>query len=275
MRFTSIVFFLCLFSSFPAFAKNTKVFWNKAAKTVGVNGHTETWNYQTDRLNKNGTSEAFLFIPDHASPDNIAVVVWFHGCGGYSDRTFDVRLAKQLKILDDRNLSYALVVPELHWSKNTSTTCGRQGRSFKKAGQLISFVNDSISRINSNFVNLGMKKAVNPRVIFVGHSAGGSVIKAASISGDLCKINPTDVVWSDSTYGRWFDSAWSHCLSRGNFKVTVLIRKWTTTWKNFRRFTKGKLRRDFLKTKFYTGKVYHKTIGDNALEFSEVFPPGC
>ena len=166
-------------------------------------------------------------------------------------------------------------MPELHWSKNTKTRCSRQGRSFRKPGELIGFVNDSTRRINDEFKRRGKAQAINPELIFIGHSAGGSVIKAASVSGDLCKLKPTAVVWSDSTYGHWFKKAWRHCLSRGDFKVVVLVRKWTATWRSFKRSLPSFSNIDFLDVKVYTGKIYHKTIGDNAIEFSKVFPEGC
>ena len=134
---------------------------------------------------------------------------------------------------------------------------------------------ESLGKINKALELSGKEKVHNPRIVLIGHSAGGSVIKAASVSGDLCKIAPSDVVWSDSTYGYWFDSAWKNCLSSGKSNVIVLIRKWTKTWDNFRRFIRNKKPYDFLKIKIYTGKVYHRTIGDNAIQFSEIFPEGC
>ncbi len=254
---------------------NTKELWAKELAAFGISGQTKTWNYQKDRLNISKSSEALVFLPDHARSDDITVVFWFHGCGGYSDRTFDVRLAKQLDRLKRQNHSYALVVPELLWSKNTSTKCGRQSRSFRKSGSLISFVEDSISKINSILKSSGREIMKNPRMVFLGHSAGGSVFKAAAISGDLCKINPGTVVWSDSTYGNWFNVAWERCLHRGKSKTIVLVRKWTKTWKRFRRFFKKIKDRDSIEVKYYGGKIYHKTIGDNAIEFSEIFPDGC
>ena len=116
---------------------------------------------------------------------------------------------------------------------------------------------------------------MNPRLVFIGHSAGGSVFKAAALSGDLCKVNPDMVVWSDSTYGNWFNVAWSRCLHKGGSNVVVLIRKWTKTWKSFRSFSKKSNPSIFLDVKYYGGKIYHKTIGDNAIQFAEVFPEGC
>ena len=272
-----IVSFLAFFSlgSSDSFSRSTETIWNKETKALKLNGKTQTWNYRTDRLNVNKRSESLLFLPDHSVSDYMTIVFWFHGCNGYSDRTFDTRLALQLKKLHDSNRSYALVVPELLWSKNTKTTCSRQGRSFRKPGELVAFVDDSIKRINGLLLSSGREILVEPRIVFVGHSAGGSVFKASALSGDLCKINPAVVVWSDSTYGRWFDIAWKNCLKRGNTDVVVLIRKWTKTWKSFGKFLKGKKLPEFLDVRYYGGKIYHSTIGDNALEFADVFPEGC
>lgn len=273
---TVLIVLFCLFFLSPnATGENTKAIWEIAINTVNISGYSESWTYRNDKLNKKGKAEAFLFLPAHSRPDDITIIVWFHGCNGYSDRTFDIRLAQQLKKLASQNHSYALVVPELHWSKNTKTTCSRQGKSFRKPGELIGFIDDSLVRINAELRRQGKEKAVNPEIVFIGHSAGGSVIKAASVSGDLCKIKPAAVVWSDSTYGSWFKSAWRHCLSRGDTKVVVLVRKWTATWKSFRRSISNTSSYPFLKVKTYTGKIYHKTIGDNAIEFSGIFAEGC
>ena len=238
-------------------------------------GQTIKWDYQSDKLNRNRKSEATLFLSDNARPDDLTVVFWFHGCNGYSERTFKTRLDRQFARLRQMNHSYAVVIPELYWSKNTTTRCGRQSKSFRKKNDLVNFVNSSLSKINYLLSKKGKLLIESPRIVFVGHSAGGSVFKATAISGDLCKINPDYVVWSDSTYGNWFNSAWSNCLSKGNSRVVVLIRKWTATWKSFKKFAVRKSPPEFLEIKYYRGKIYHSTIGDNALEFAEVFPEGC
>ena len=248
---------------------------NANATDFEIPGKSYKQSYQTDKLNRNKKSQVTIFLPDSATPDATTVIFWFHGCNGYSKRTFQTRLERQLARLDLLGHSYALVVPELYWSKNTKTRCGRQSRSFSKPGALVKFVDDSIDKINNLFVSAGKERMQNPKVAFFGHSAGGSVFKASAVSGDLCKIKPDYVVWSDSTYGNWFNTAWSNCLNRGHSDVIVLIRKWTAIWKNFKRFPMRLKPPEFLKIKYYHGKIYHKTIGDNALEYSEIFPEGC
>jgi len=275
--FSFLVFVCCLLQASVSTAdhKTTKAMWESKIHQLNIYGSTGVWQYQKDGLNKAGSSEALFFLSSSSKSDDLTVIFWFHGCGGYSERTFNTRLAPQLKKLEDQNRSYAIVVPELFWSKNTTLACTRQGRSFRKPGTLISFVDNSLVKINLALNDSGKEKSVNPRLVFIGHSAGGSVIKAASVSGDLCKIRPAEVVWSDSTYGRWFSTAWSHCLSKGHSNTVVLVRKWTKTWKNFRRFIINQPLKEFIKVRSYGGKIYHKTIGDNAIEFSEVFPDGC
>ena len=73
----------------------------------------------------------------------------------------------------------------------------------------------------------------------VGHSAGGSTIQRLGHTGDLCKISPSMVVWSDSSYGTWLDQAWRGCLSKNShIRVKVLVAKWDSPYKNATRFMK-------------------------------------
>ena len=46
----------------------------------------------------------------------------------------------------------------------------------------------------------------------VGHSAGGSTLASVGASGDLCLIEPSRIIWSDSSYGWWLEKATSGCL---------------------------------------------------------------
>ena len=266
-----------MFAALLALSMQTKTLASDTANKseFKIPGETYKQSYQVDKLNRNKKSEVTIFLPDSAMPDATTVIFWFHGCNGYSKGTFQRRLDRQLARLDSLGHSYALVIPELYWSKNTKTRCGRQARSFRKPGALVNFVDNSISIINKLFVSVGKERMQNPQIAFFGHSAGGSVFKASALSGDLCKIKPDYVVWSDSTYGNWFNSAWNNCLNQGHSDVIVLIRKWTATWKNFKRFPLRLKPPEFLKIKYYHGKIYHKTIGDNALEYSEIFPEGC
>lgn len=277
-RKLSLVLVLVLFLSGTAHAKNfdTKAFWKQEANLIGLLGNVDVWNYSKDRLNSKKQSEAIMFLPSHTMPDYTTIIFWFHGCNGYSKRTFKTRLIPQLKKLQDRNESYAIVVPELAWSQNTTTRCSRLATSFRKPGKLVSFVDNSIDRINSVFQRAGKEIMVGPRIVFVGHSGGGSVFKASAISGDLCRIKPDMVVWSDSTYGRWFTVAWNKCLSSGETDTVVLVRKWTKTWRSFNRFLKGRSKlSEFLDVRYFRGKFYHSVIGDNALDLADVFQEGC
>ena len=275
MLFNALTAILLLFATSVEMPKSSAAKFKNKLEISGIQGYFETWNYQKDKLNKKTQSESLLFISSNSIPDYTTVIFWFHGCGGYSKRTFNTRLLSQIQKLEAKNHSYALIVPEMLWSKNTKTPCGRQSRNFRKRGSLVEFVDDSIKRIERGFLLMGKQKPRSPRVVFIGHSAGGSVFKAAAKSGDLCDIKPDVVVWSDSTYGNWFKSAWKNCLNQGESNVVVLIRKWTATWKSFKKFKMPEKKPAWLEVKYYKGKIFHSTIGDNAIEYSEIFEDGC
>ena len=106
----------------------------------------------------------------------------------------------------------------------------------------------------------------------VGHSAGGSTIKRLGITGDLCKLNPSMIVWSDSSYGKWLDHAWRGCLQdRPDILTKVFVKKWDSPWKNAIRFL-GQFQgpRKNLELHVKNKGWSHKLIGDNIVKLSDL-----
>ena len=248
--------------------------WSAALKNLSVKGTTSIWPYRKDGKHKNGFRDSIIFLPDSAHPEDLHLIVWFHGCGGFSSRTFKARILPQLKAVESKGYSAAIAIPEMPWSTNTKTRCGRQGRIFNRPSEFSSYLADVKVRLNKMLSKKYGPVKVNPKLVIFGHSAGGSTISSISKSGDLCREKPEFVVWSDSTYGRWFDSAWKSCLSSG-VSTVVLLRKWNKPHEQFKRYFKNKKVPEFLNVQLYTGKITHTAIGDHALEFSGIFPEGC
>ena len=105
----------------------------------------------------------------------------------------------------------------------------------------------------------------------VGHSAGGSTIKRLGITGDLCKLNPSMVVWSDSSYGLWLQNAWDGCLGESNILVKVFVQKWLSPWKRTTAFL-GQFQDMPDNLKFYVKNKgwSHKLIGNNVVRLSDL-----
>ena len=117
--------------------------WKKALDYASF-GST-SWIYKQhsrDRLHVSGKRDVILMVPDTADPKNITLVVWFHGLGGFKDKTFRKRLMPQLNYIVEGGNSAALAIPEMPWSANTQTPKGRQGKVWQKPGDLHKFVSE-------------------------------------------------------------------------------------------------------------------------------------
>ena len=92
------------------------------------------------------------------------------------------------------------------------------------------------------------------------------------MTGDLCKINPSMVVWSDSSYGRWLDRAWDGCLSKSTGTVTkVFVQRWLRPWKSATRLMKRYDTPPNNLELHVKGKGWsHKLIGDNIVSLSHL-----
>ena len=215
--------------------------------------------------------DAIVWIPGTTDlSKDLIVVYWFHGHWGYvPQRTFENRTLKQfVPLVGKHNL--VVVIPEMPWSVHTNTPTKRNSLLWQQPGSFLKF--DKQVRTILVEHNLGNQLgAIDYKI--VGHSAGGSTIKRLGLTGDLCELNPSDVVWSDSSYGRWLDAAWFGCLGlHPNIQVTVLVVKWDRPWKSATRFLSGlkpKPKNLVLKT-LQRPKWNHKLIGDNSVKLSNL-----
>lgn len=292
--------FLCLVTSFfiwlpsqTAYAEadvyvgagvynTTAMRWGKAAGGATFDSISWIWNLGVDdRNHKNKRRDTLLVVPNTAIPEDITLVVWFHGCNGFSQKTFSNRIIPQMEELVTRENSFALAIPEMPWSTNTTTKCGRQGRVWNKSGSLEKYIDDLKLHLNTWAILKHGTPLGNVRLIFVGHSAGGSAIMAASREGGLCSLQPEAVIWSDASYGYWLDSTMKSCVRNLDTQMHVLVRKWDKPHKSAERVMKSlrrlstpsmpDVRYQVLDRKQWT----HGRIGNSVFMLTDVFPPGC
>ena len=253
--------------------------WSRAISSSGLESTSYIFPWKVDRLHSNGHADTILMIPDSAVPDQITLVIWFHGLYGFSERTFKDRILPQIKTLsseDGHSLAIALV--EMPWSINTRTPSKRQGKIFRKPGHLLGLVDELMDRLSAHFYGRDEGRLMSaPRIAVVGHSAGGSALMSASESGDLCEIGPTHVVWSDASYGPWLKRAWSGCLGKAKgVKTEVIVRKGDTPWKRALQHIRRMGEPDNFHLRVQSRKKWtHRRIGDSVLWLSKIFGPGC
>lgn len=232
-----------------------------------------------DPLHSHKHRDVIVWIPDTTdlSRDFISII-WFHGHWGYvPKRTFENRTLKQLVPMTSKN--FVLILPEMPWSVHTKTPTKRNSQLWKKPGDFLKFVQQVENLLlkhrnrGSKFAQTSRKKLGKIDYRIVGHSAGGSTIKRLGITGDLCKINPSLVVWSDSSYGLWLRRAWDGCLgNHRNTLVKVFVSKGDSPWKRATQFVgdfQGPIENFELHVK-RKPRWTHKLIGDNIVELSNL-----
>jgi len=225
-----------------------------------------------DELHRVGHRDVIVWIPETTDvTQDFILVFWFHGHYGYvPHRTFQDRTLKQFVPLA-RSKNFVVVIPEMPWSIHAKTPTKRNSLVWTKPGDFLKFVTQ-VKGILSEHMNdthptgttLG---TIDYRV--VGHSAGGSTIKRLGMTGDLCKISPSMVVWSDSSYGTWFDLAWKGCLKDNNIPTKVFVKKWGAPYRSIMRFVNdngGVPKKAGLNIMLHPWT--HKSIGDNIVKLS-------
>ena len=238
-----------------------------------------------DRLHRSGHRDVIVWIPGTTDlTRDFIVILWFHGHWGYvPHRTFQDRTLKQfVPYAQPGNLStnFVVVIPEMPWSVHTRTPTKRNSMLWMKPGDFMKFTMQIERILLRHMINTLLEGAkdlswvrplgkIDYRV--VGHSAGGSAIKRIAITGDLCRINPSMIVWSDSSYGRWLDDAWNGCLGSAKIPTEVFVRKFGPPWRSATRFI-GEFQGQppFLHLHIKTGKWSHKTIGNNIVTLSGI-----
>ena len=277
----------------PALAQTHTVVWDSSAhqktveewsrsvdKTSDINSTTYIKKKLggQDKLHRKGHRDVIVWIPDSTNlTQDFIVVMWFHGHYGYvPKRTFEDRTLEQLVPLT-RTKNFVLVIPEMPWSVHTRTPTKRNSLLWKKPGDFLKFVNQvenvllTHTKIGVRDVSASKKGLGKIDYRIVGHSAGGSTIKRLGITGDLCKLNPSMVVWSDSSYGPWLQTAWDGCLrDHKEILVKVFVAKGDAPWRRATQFM-GQFQDPPENLELHIMKKprwSHKLIGDNVVKLS-------
>jgi len=298
MKTTSLLFLFLLCTADLAFGQpqHTVHFDNRVYKptisrwidALGKYSKISSTTYITkkmggeDSFHRSGHRDLIVWIPKSTDlSHDFKVILWFHGHRGYiRHRTFQDRILKQFSPQALLGKQFVVVLPEMPWSINTKTPTKRNGKLWQKPGDFIDFVfqvESILIRHKDNSLLEGVKDTllvtqlgkIDYRV--VGHSAGGSTIATIAATGDLCKISPTMVVWSDSSYSDWLRKAWDGCLGDANVPTEVFVRKWGSPYhraSEFLRQFQGQptFLHLHIKSKLWT----HKKIGNNIVKLSGV-----
>ena len=233
-----------------------------------------------DSLHRVGHRDVITWIPSTTDlTKDFTLIIWLHGHYGYvPSRTFEDRTLKQIVPLT-KSKNFVIAIPEMPWSVHTSTPTKRNSLLWTRPGDFIKFV-DQIKSTLLRHVNNGANDVAGAKkglgkidYRIVGHSAGGSTIKRLGITGDLCKLNPSMVVWSDSSYGLWLQEAWDGCLkNHRDILVKVFVAKGDSPWGRATQFM-GQFQSPPENVKLYIMKKptwSHKLIGNNVVKLSGV-----
>lgn len=250
--------------------------------------HGVTGSYWMGRVPGNGYRDpshvhnarsAFIYIPKHFNASEpYDLIFFFHGLTGYFKNTngrYEHRVTMAMREMDDRVRNYILVFPEMVWSHFTSTPRGRQRVVYDGIDQenFPTFYAAVMSTIKNHF---GLDAKPN-RTIMIGHSAGGSALRAISTSGMMDVIKPELVMWSDSAYGSWLSEFHHNFKNQSNTKVVVFNivdpnpkYPWSKT-NAFLDSIGGKPNNYQIIPLHYGEGWSHAKIGNNVLQMSETY----
>ena len=255
--------------------KKTTKKWVNALNQSGKVSSTSYINKQLggrDKLHAVKHRDGIIWIPDSTNlSEEFIMLIWFHGHYGYDEqRTFNDRTLKQIVPKAREGVNFVLVLPEMPWTVHGKTPTKRNSLIWTKEGQFLEFIDKTYSLLYRHNKNKSLGE-IDYRI--VGHSAGGSTIKRLGITGDLCKIGPSMVVWSDSSYGLWLRNAWDGCLaSNRNILVKVFVAKGGPPWRRATQFM-GEFQGSPENVELHVmrkPKWSHKLIGDNVVKLSGV-----
>lgn len=247
--------------------------WAKHMNQTNATG--KTWigpiegNGVPDRLHKHKRRHTIIYVPSQYDPTHpTQMLIWLHGHNGFNK--FAIRILRHIDDRYRRGDNVVVVAVEQPWSHWTTTRTSRNGTGpFRRSGEFESWMS-SVLKILSSY-NVPTTKLLSSNITLYGHSAGGSGIKSMALSGALQILKPGKIIFSDSTYGRWFDVVYDHYIKHNpQTTVFVLTKKWQAPYMAMRRFFKERRNVTSNVRHVPLAKGWsHKRIGDNCLLYPE------
>jgi pimeloyl-ACP methyl ester carboxylesterase len=250
----------------------TVALWLAHMKNADVTGDTYigpiAGNGTIDSRHMNDHRDTIIFVPsqyDKSRPTEM--LIWLHGHNGFNK--FEKRILRHIDELYQRGGNPVIVAVEQPWSHWTSTRTSRNGTGpFRRSGEFEEWM-DVVFEVLERY-GVPTKQLSSKNVTLYGHSAGGSGIMCMAKSGALDILRPGRIVFSDSTYGRWFDVVYDKYLVRyPETEVFVLTQQYGKPWKAMTRFLKSRDRARISKNIHHVAlsrkNWTHKRIGDNCL----------
>ena len=233
-------------------------------------------NGVVDPKHKHGSRATFIYVPQHFNAlAPYELIYFFHGLTGFFKTpggNMAHRVSKNLAEMDKDKRNYVLVFPELPWSYHTTTPNGRQRAVFNNSAQedFRTFYPETRRILKEHF-----QIKPNPsKIKLIGHSAGGSALRAISTAGMMDAIKPDSVLFSDSTYGTWLDEFYRDYQDSSGTKIflfNVVDPSPTKPYKQTQRFFRargGKPQNIEVVELRYGDNWSHKKIGDSILPMS-------
>ena len=250
--------------------------WSEHATRRSANGKswigTAPGNGERDLGHHHKKRHTAVFIHEKYNyEDHPDVLVWLHGHYGFNK--FGIRIFRHLDQLFERGQNPVVIAIEQPWSVWTKTPKSRNGTGpFTKLADFNRWLDYMLNVLHE--LGIPPEKILSQNITVIGHSAGGSGLMAMAKSGALAVLKPGKIVFSDSSYGRWFDVTYDTYISSApHTKVYVLTQKHGRPWKSMKRFfaERKKARLPVAGNVVHVPtSLTHKQIGDNSV----LYPAG-
>lgn len=251
--------------------------WVNHLTKYGISGKTYIGtiegNGDNDKMHFHKKRHTIIFIPSYydgsQDPD---VIIWLHGHNGFNK--FGIRILRHIEKLHSSGKNPLVIAIEQPWSHWTKTRTRRNGTGpFTNVEKFTQWMDATFKVLEGNF-NIQKSRVKSSNITLYGHSAGGSGIMALAKAGILHILQPGTIVFSDSTYGRWFDVTYDQYLNNPlpgsdySTRTIVLTQNHGKPWSSMRRFFKERKSQgvtQFPNITWVPTALSHKQIGDNCL----------
>ena len=246
--------------------------WMEHLASSGIDG--TAWlgpirgNGTVDSKHRFKKRSTLIFVPKkHDLKKDTDVIIWLHGHWGFNK--FYTRILRHVDDIYSSGRNAIIIAPELPWSAWTKTPTRRNGTGpFRNFEEYLIWKSNVIKILSKNF---GIKEGrISKDTLIYGHSAGGSAVKSMAIVGALRDIQPSAIIFSDSSYGKWLDVTYDYYIKyHPEVKVYVMTALGGSPRRNAKRFLKGKkIIKDNIIHMMMPSGWTHKRIGDNCLLMS-------